>query len=196
VPNSGPIYAENVQGLAELDATNFERFDGISNQPGITDLAGIQCLVSLTELDLSYNTISDLSPLSSLTSLTHLTARGNIISDLSPLSSLTSLDELNLVVNEISDLSPLSSLSELTHLALYDNDVSDLSPLSSLTSLRQLGLPNNAIGDLSPLVENEGLGEGDSLFLADQDPPLDCAAQRGNIDTLELRGVIVSLGDC
>ena len=158
----------------------------------ITDLSGLEYCTNLTELTLAKNQISDISSLSSLTNLTELTLHENQISDISALSSLTNLTELYLGENQISDISPLSSLTNLTLLALYTNEISDISPLASLVNMITLRLNGNQISDISPLLENSGLGEGDGVYLEDNNLDLwEGSEDIENIRALEDRGVVV-----
>ena len=101
---------------------------------------------------------------------------------------------LDLAGNQISDISPLISLENLTILCLQCNDVTDISPLSNLTNLTDLRLIQNKINDISPLVDNTGLGEGDSVLLGGNNLEVyEGSEDMENIQTLEARGVIVSL---
>ena len=129
----------------------------------IQSLAGLECAIGLSNLDLTANRISDLTPLAGLTALEVLVLDGNPISDLSPLSGLTGLSKLllqtlTLQPLPISDLSPLSGLTGLTVLWV-DGKISDLSPLSGLTALTELALQGSQISDLSPLSGLTGLSK-------------------------------------
>ncbi|MFC1963140.1 SBBP repeat-containing protein [Chloroflexota bacterium] len=118
---------------------------------GITNIAGIENCVNLTELYLHTNLISDISTLSSLTSLTKLWLNDNQISDITALASLTNLTHLYLHNNQISDITALSSLPILNELQAYSNQISDITALSSLTSLIDLHISYNQISDISAL---------------------------------------------
>ncbi len=117
----------------------------------ISDITGLEYATNLTYLDLSYNSISDITPLSGLTNLTYLYLYENSISDITPLSGLTNLTDLNLSYNSISDITPLSGLTNLTYLDLDSNSISDITPLSGLTNLTYLYLYENSISDITPL---------------------------------------------
>jgi hypothetical protein len=110
------------------------------------------------------------------------------------LSALTNLTTLSLLDAGLTDVTPLAPLSHLTDVDLNGNQIQDLSSLSSLPGLRTLELRGNQITDLAPLVANLALGYGTAISITDN-PPLDCAAQRGNIATLRARGVTVDT-DC
>jgi hypothetical protein len=198
----------DISPLASL--TSLEELWLQSNQ--ISDISPLGNLTRLTNLSLTFNyEISDISPLANLTHLTGLGLSGHQISDISlvvdlsrlifldlqhsqisdisPLASLTGLEQLWLNVNQISDISPLTNLTELTDLGLANNQMSDISPLANLTSLTWLDLADNQITDISPLVDNEGLSEGDKVYLTGN--PLSSDSINIYIPQLEAREVIV-----
>ena len=124
--------------------------------------------------------------------MTTLRLGGNQISDISPLASLTILTWLDLERNHVSDISALASLTNLTTLGLGGSQISDISPLASLTSLTRLELWDNEISDISHLLENSGLGEGDEVWLENNNLDLSEGSEDlENIRLLEARGVVV-----
>ena len=110
-------------------------------------------LITLNEIDISYNQISDLRPLTALTNLTSLSLSDNQISNLRPLTALTNLTSLSLSNNQISDLRPLAALTNLISLTLSNNQISDLNPLTRLKKIYDLNLSNNKIRDAMPLAK-------------------------------------------
>jgi len=146
-------------------------------------------LEGLTSLSASEKNIADLTGLECATSLTSLGLDDNQISNVSPLANLTSLQQLWLGDNQISDISPLANLTSLQQLWLSYNQISDISPLANLTNLTWLDLEGNQISDISPLVDNEGLSEGDEVYLTGN--PLSWYSINIYIPQLETRGVIV-----
>jgi len=74
-------------------------------------------------------------------------------------------------------------------LSLVDNQISDLLPLTNLTSLTELDLRRNQTSDIAPLVDNEGLSEGDQVYLSGN--PLSSDSINIYIPELEARGVSV-----
>jgi hypothetical protein len=178
----------NITDLTGLDCcTSLSWLSIWGNQ--ISDISPLANLTNLTFLDLADNQISDISPLANLTSLTFLDLSDNQISDISSLVNLTSLIVLDLYSNQISDISPLANLTSLTDLGLYSNQISDISSLVNLTSLTWLIITANQISDISPLVDNEGLSEGDKVYLTGN--PLSSASVNTYIPQLEARGVEV-----
>jgi len=119
---------------------------------GITDLGGIENLISLISLHLSHNDIADISPLASLTGLEILHLTDSNIADISSLAALTSLTDLNLNRNNISDISILAGLANLTDLILSNNSITTVPNLSGLTSITDLHLSGNTIVDISGLA--------------------------------------------
>lgn len=134
-------------------------------------------LNQITDLDLSYSTISDISPLTHNLQLASLDLRGcTNLSDLHPLANLTSLQSLNvsgctrisavklsgLTSLQLLDLSGCTSLTEidltgLNHIHSLNligcTSLTDLSPLSSLARLQKLYLSGcTSLTDLAPLV--------------------------------------------
>ena len=71
--------------------------------------------------------------------------------------------------------------------------MSDLSPLAGLTSLTNLDLHMNGISGLSPLVENQGLGEGDSIDVRRN--PLSAESLNEHVPVLQQRGVSISFDE-
>jgi len=164
-----------LSGLTELAARS----------SGMESLVGIQNLPSLTNLDISFNSIVDVGPLSGLTNLTDLNLFANLVSDISALNGLTALTQLRLAdnlisdsgisvvsgftsltlldlrINLLTDISGLSELTSLTSLRLEANTIIDISALSDLTSLSGLWLFNNSIADIGALSELTALTELD-----------------------------------
>ena len=58
-----------------------------------------------------------------------------------------------------------SDLTELISFSASERNISDLTGLEYCTNLTDLDLGYNQISDISPLVQNEGLGEGDAIYL-------------------------------
>jgi len=153
----GDIFAADLQGLQELIAVG----------PGIHNLTGLEYCSNLEHLNLSENAVADLSPISNLTMLTYLNLNDNHISNISPLGQLQRLEYLNLGTNHISNISYLLGLINLTDLYLGENAVRDLISLRFLGELKNLDLHSNRLDDISVLVQNLGLGQGDRVWLED-----------------------------
>ncbi len=148
----------------------------VANSSSIGDLGGI---------------ITDISALSGLTSLTELDLTSNSITDISVLSGLTSLSDLWLGDSSISDMSALSRLTSLTWLRLNNNSITDISALSGLMSLSSLRLDNNPdLTDIQPLLANTGLGTGDGVNL--WNTSVSCT----DVTALKAKGVTVSAPHC
>jgi tetratricopeptide (TPR) repeat protein len=109
----------------------------------------------LTELCLTWNTISNVDSLAEETNLTSLLLFWNEISNIDSLAKLTNLTRLYLNGNQIGDITPLAGLTKLTELDLVGNKITDVSSLAGLTNLTYLGLYDNPIIDWSPVAHIE-----------------------------------------
>ena len=149
-------------------------------------------MTKLTSLEASSMNIKNLSGLEYAVNLQELELGSNQISDIKVLANLTNLQVLDLSRNQIKDINPLANLTNLQELTLNANKISDISPLAKLTNLQKLYLNGNKISDISPLVSNNGLGQGDWVWLEnnllDLTPGSD---DMQNIQILQNRGVVV-----
>jgi internalin A len=117
----------------------------------ITDLAPLNSLINLQQVDCSRTHVSDLSPLCMLTSLQYLNCADTRISDLSPISGLLNLQSLEVSSTQISDLSPISNLKMLKELRFAYTKAKELTPISEIYSLLILDCMETTVSDLSPL---------------------------------------------
>ncbi len=181
LPKSVGPYITDLSPFAEIEETGWTYPElHLKGCTGITDLAPLATLPSLTRLHLSGCTgVTDLTPLASLSNLrslqlgcctrvTDLTALAGLanlrelhlsdctgVTDLAPLRSLANLTELELSgCRGVTDLAPLAGLSSLTELELSDcTRVTELAPLANLSSLTELRLRNcRGVTDLTPLT--------------------------------------------
>lgn len=125
----------------------------------ISHVRGLDDLVNLTVLDLSFNKIKHIKHISHLTNLTDLYFVANKISKIDGLSGLTKLRNLELGSNRIRVLENLDSLTSLEDLWVAKNKITSLTGLSSLPRLRLLSIQSNRIRDLSPLRDVPQLEE-------------------------------------
>ena len=149
-------------------------------------------LAGIATLNANNRRIANLKGIEHAINLTNLNLQENQIIDISHLTSLTILTEVDLAANQISNISALASLTNLTWLHLGFNRINGISPLTSLTNLANLDLNNSQINDISPLVENNGLGEGDEVWLEGNNLDLWVGSEdQENIRQLQERGVVV-----
>jgi hypothetical protein len=202
-------FIRDIEPLSGLIRLSFLRL----SQCQLENIDPIADLVNLTELDLSMNThITDISPLAGLKNLQILNLSDNEIGDIEPLSGLAELVYLDISRNEIESFHPLSSLESLVELhaegagpgkqmdigsmylltnlevlQLRANNIMDINALSGLSKLSYVDLSMNEISDISPLVDNEGMGDGDTIYMTSN--PINCTDQAANIQALRNRGV-------
>ncbi len=112
---------------------------------------------SLTELDLSYNTIRNLDVLKTMPNLKRLYLQHNAVNSLDILSSLHDLEVLNVGFNAVSSLASLDGNSQLTELIADNNQLTDLKGLRNLSKLTVLSVDYNNISDVSALTKNTQL---------------------------------------
>jgi len=104
-------------------------------------------------------------------------------------SDLEGLTSFSASERNISDLTGLEHCVNLTYLDLSHNQISNISPLGNITNLADLQLDWNKISNIRPLVQNEGLGEGDAIYLWGN--PLSWDSINVYIPELRGRGVTV-----
>jgi len=134
-----PLTADAVANVTTLGLT------------GVSDLDGIQCLPSLTGVDVFDSSRPNLAPLAEVAALNYLGITRSELPDLAPLGSLNTLNTLSLNDNGITDLGALGSLTNLVALYLADNNINSIMPLSRLTGLLTLRLERNAIDSVAAL---------------------------------------------
>ena len=133
-------------------------------------------LLTIAELDASYQEITDLEGIQALQNLMVLDLTGNRVSDVTPLADLIKLSDLDLSANQIVDLQEVNfdTLSDLNlerlglranvsdQRTLIRSGLSDIKGLSSFEELRALDLGENLIEDITALAD---LGNLSILYL-------------------------------
>ena len=132
---------QKMHGLARLSAPTH----------GITNLAGLEHAIRLTELDMPENQIADITPLRNLTTLTRIVLNNNSITNITSLTWLTRVTHLNLSENRIRTIDSLANLIGISELQLQKNQIGNIQPLVGLTRLTKLSLSKNQISDVPPL---------------------------------------------
>lgn len=118
----------------------------------ILEIKGLENLVDLNKLYLSFNKITEITGLKNLIKLKTLHLQGNKIRKIKGLDNLKNLEYLYLNNNEISKIQGIENLSSLKSLMIYDNQISEIQNLDKLSNLEILNIRNNSI------VEIKGLG--------------------------------------
>jgi Leucine-rich repeat (LRR) protein len=144
-------------------------------------------VAELRELVASDKEIAQLGGIECLTNLMELRLASNALEHIDDLNNLVQIEVLYLNVNQLTDIESVKNMSELATLAVSKNQIVDLSPLRGLKYVSILYLQENLITDITPLVDNPDIEEGDLVNILYN--PIECEAQRENIDELEARGV-------
>ncbi|KAF6803139.1 protein phosphatase pp1 regulatory subunit [Colletotrichum sojae] len=147
---------QDIDGLSAL-APTLEDLDFYDNL--ISHIRGLEDLVNLTSLDLSFNKIKHIKRVNHLTKLKELFFVANKISTIENLDGLENLTSLELGSNRIRVLQNLDSLKGLEELWVAKNKITELTGLGGLPNLRLLSIQSNRIRDLSPLSQVPSLEE-------------------------------------
>ncbi|MCJ1229910.1 hypothetical protein MMC12_006581 [Toensbergia leucococca] len=145
----------------------------------ISHIKGLDSLVHLTSLDLSFNKIKRvqnvnhlkklkdlyfvqnkiprIEGLDGLAGLRNLELAANRIREIENLETLTGLEELWLGKNKITELKNLSPLANLKILSIQSNRLPKISGLSDLSTLEELYISHNALTEISGLESNHNL---------------------------------------
>ncbi|KAF4507535.1 hypothetical protein G6O67_004025 [Ophiocordyceps sinensis] len=147
---------QKIDGLDALAETlkDLDLYDNL-----ISHMRGLDDLVNLTSLDLSFNKIKHIKNISHMTQLKEIFLVANKIGRIEGLEGLSNLTSLELGSNRIRELQNLDGLDKLEELWVAKNKITELTGLGGLPSLRLLSIQSNRIKDLSPLKEVPGLEE-------------------------------------
>lgn len=200
------ITEEELLNLVSLTASDVKDITGLSRAVHIEELV-LEDLGSFTEVEIIYELddleileLSDshvqddeITGVSKLNELKVLNLEDNDISNLAPLKGLSGLKVLDLRANKLKTIIPLGRLKKLEILDLAHNNIASLSSISKLVNLKHLDLAGNEVTDITTLVANEGLGQGDFLYLQNNLLDLSVGSEDlENIETLKSRGVKVT----
>jgi len=172
-----------VRGLISLEYISISSLN-------LTSLDILTDLINLESIEARYDQIADISALGNLPKLERIAMNGNNVSDISAIANLQFLDDVNFNDNNITDISVFASLPNVTGIGLGGNQLTDISSLSTgLDNFEYIVISNNQIGDIKVLVDNNNIGDGDTVYL--QDNPLSDISKNTYIPQLEARGVTV-----
>ncbi|KAI9748316.1 MAG: hypothetical protein M4579_007257 [Chaenotheca gracillima] len=148
---------QDVEGLACL-ARTLEDLDLYDNLIG--HIKGLEDLVNLTSLDLSFNKIKHIKKVDHLKELRDIYFVQNKIGKIEGLDGLVKLRNLELAANRIREIENLDHLTGLEELWLGKNKITELKNLSPLTNLKILSIQSNrltSLSNLEPLLALEEL---------------------------------------
>lgn len=154
---SGCLEPTDLQGVKQLSAP----------QLGIESLEGIQALINLEVLNLSWNRIEDLAPLSGLRKLSSLDVSWNELDDIGSLTGLTRLATLDVSWNRINGPLLLGKHENLADLSATGSGVAELGDsLRELPSLRHADFSHNPLGNKLEQIDD---GSIELLLVDDHD---------------------------
>lgn len=149
-----------IEALSSLASTltDLDLYDNL-----ITHIRGLEDLVHLNNLDLSFNKIKHIKNISHLKRLTDLYFVQNKISTIEGLAGLTNLRNLELAANRIREIRGLETLTALEELWLGKNKITSITNLSTLTNLKILSIQSNRITSISGL---DSLPQLEELYIS------------------------------
>ncbi|KAG4034660.1 hypothetical protein MFRU_002g00170 [Monilinia fructicola] len=145
-----------IEDLAPLAATltDLDLYDNL-----IAHIRGLEDLIHLTSLDLSFNKLKHIKKINHLTSLTDLYFVQNKITTIENLDGLTKLRNLELAANRIREIQGLETLIGLEELWLGKNKITEMKNLDALQNLKILSIQSNRIRDITGLDKLSALEE-------------------------------------
>lgn len=144
--------SEDFAFLAKL--TNLQELSITETNLSKETLTIIGGLSNLEKLTLEKCAISNASPISNLPNLKELSLRENYIVDISALSTLSGLQKLDLSSNmALESIVPVTNLTSLTWLDASHNALSDITGIGNLKNLTYLSLASNKLTDVSELAQ-------------------------------------------
>ena len=115
------------------DLSNLDGYLDLSDSD-ITDLAGLEYCVNLTDLNLSGNSIARIDRIAKLFRLKSLFLSENEIELIGAVNGLHDLEELDISFNNIEDLSPLLGVESLLYVNAMGNPIKDITTIEALTA--------------------------------------------------------------
>ena len=130
----------------------------------VESISGLEALVNLTVLDLSFNAIREMAPVAACPMLQELYVAQNKLREICGVQELQHLRTLDLGANRIRKMSGagLSKLTNLESLWLGKNKIERIEDVNKLPKLRQLDVQNNRLKSIC-----EDVGEGENSGIAD-----------------------------
>ncbi|MEI7724601.1 MAG: leucine-rich repeat domain-containing protein [Bacteroidota bacterium] len=124
---------------------------GISENFQITDLAPLQQLTRLTELQFSGTAVAKLDPVAHMPKLQTLRCPKNPILDLTPITGLPKLTELDFSNTQVEDLDALQNMMQIEVLKFNGTQVKNLKYLQKLVNMRVMEFYNTRVGNVDVL---------------------------------------------
>lgn len=137
-----PITQEEMESIPSINVFN----------QGVKDLTGLEYVINLEHLIMSYNTIDNLESLKSCVKLKTLAAKYLSTTSISALpTNLEQLDISNLVFTTQDDFTPLSTLTNLQILKISNTNLDSIDFVSSIGNLIMIEANSCQVTDLRSL---------------------------------------------
>jgi len=123
----------------------------VSENPQISDLAPLQHLTRLTELQFSGTTVAKLDPVMHMPKLQILRCPKNPVIDLTPITGMPNLTELDFSNTKVEDIDALQNMTKLEVLKFNGTQVKNLKYLQKLVNMRVLEFYNTRVSNVDVL---------------------------------------------
>lgn len=170
VVSGGPALT-SMEGLPSLPNLRVARI----SKGVFADLSPIAALSGLTNLDLTYCTLSDISALTKLPELKNLSFYGSKVKDFSALAGCPKLESFMYYAVKDADFSTLGKLTQVKELKGGLTSLNDISWVASLPNLKKLDLFSEYVTDYAPLAKSNV----ESLQIWSMNVPVDLKSLAG-----------------
>ncbi len=159
------ILLQQVEMKGDPDKIQLQQIAGmtkfsVAENTQLTDLAPLQHLARLAELQFSGTSVSKLDPLSRMARLQVIRCPKNPVSDLAPIAGLPNLKELDFSNTLVEDLEAIQNMMQLEVLKFSGTQVKNLKYLQKLVNLKVLEFYNSRVGNVDVL---EGMSKLESV---------------------------------
>ena len=114
----------------------------------IIEITGLDNLVNLQELKLTWNKITKIKNIDKLVNLQELNLVGNMITEIKNIDKLVNLQVLCLAYNKITEIKNINNLVNLQALNLLGNNITEIKNIDNLVNLQELTLSRNMITEI------------------------------------------------
>ncbi|MEI6434967.1 MAG: leucine-rich repeat domain-containing protein [Bacteroidota bacterium] len=152
----------NLSGRKTIaDLAPLNKLSGLKNVnisgTAVSDLMPLRNMNELESLDISNTKVSSLEPLRYCILINQLRMRGAPVGDISVIKAFQSLSLLDIGNTPVSSLDDLSELTGITDLRVDHTRMKDLTPIAGLTNIEMLNISSTSVDNLSALKNMKNL---------------------------------------